>query len=183
VRGQRGTGGALREGGAGGKNKGRRGQQKLLNRGDLSWHIALQKTYQATNGDSIRFTSMGKSVEQACVGNDENLQGIMPAGRGTCSLLGSKFPLGKYLGSFSSYLVPGYLGKIANCRVIRPSGGNWFRAKVMLAERPSEISGTLLCLPLLAATGNAQIRSGTITGSAQDTTGAVITDADVTVTN
>ena len=45
------------------------------------------------------------------------------------------------------------------------------------------VAGMLLCLSLLAATGNAQIRSGTITGSAQDATGAVITDAVVTVTN
>jgi hypothetical protein len=45
------------------------------------------------------------------------------------------------------------------------------------------VASTLLCLSLLATTGNAQIRSGTITGSALDTTGAAITDADVTVTN
>ena len=45
------------------------------------------------------------------------------------------------------------------------------------------LAGALLCLSLLAATGNAQIRSGTITGSAQDATGAVITDANVTVIN
>src|SRR5271156_3680996 len=44
-------------------------------------------------------------------------------------------------------------------------------------------AGALLCLSLLAAAGNCQIRSGTITGSAQDPSGAVITDAEVTVTN
>ena len=45
------------------------------------------------------------------------------------------------------------------------------------------VAGAFLCYSLLAAIGNAQIRSGTITGSAQDPSGAVITDADVTVTN
>ncbi len=45
------------------------------------------------------------------------------------------------------------------------------------------LAGALLCFSLLAAIGNAQIRSGTITGSAQDSSGAAIVDADVTVTN
>ena len=76
VRGQRGTGAALREGAAGGKKKDRREQRKRLNRGGLSWHIDLQRTYQATNGDSIPPTSMGKAEGNSpCVGNDENLQG------------------------------------------------------------------------------------------------------------
>src|ERR1700733_3730075 len=55
------------------------------------------------------------------------------------------------------------------------------RRSVMFKRR--RVASTLLCLSLLATTGNAQIRSGTITGSALDTTGAAITDADVTVTN
>ena len=45
------------------------------------------------------------------------------------------------------------------------------------------VAAAFLSLTLLAVTGAAQIRSGTITGSAQDASGAVITDADVTVTN
>src|SRR5580698_3071900 len=49
--------------------------------------------------------------------------------------------------------------------------------------RNSLLAGALLCFSLLAAIGNAQIRSGTITGSAMDSSGAAIVDADVTVTN
>jgi hypothetical protein len=45
------------------------------------------------------------------------------------------------------------------------------------------LAGALLCFSLITAIGNAQIRSGTITGSAQDSSGAAIVDADVTVTN
>jgi hypothetical protein len=49
--------------------------------------------------------------------------------------------------------------------------------------RNSLLAGALLCFSFLAAIGNAQIRSGTITGSAMDSSGAAIVDADVTVTN
>ncbi len=49
--------------------------------------------------------------------------------------------------------------------------------------RNRRILGIFVCFIFMVAAAKSQIRSGTITGSVSDSSGAVVTDADVTVTN